>query len=536
MMSSRPSTRHFLSSYRQNTTMMPNDGNQGYAIEHLPHARGATPLTPDVVRAVSQATNRAISRNVNGCHGQVNGYYDDGGRESPHLERLNLAGEGSRSDSLFDKPNAGGGGAATERYGRPRNYYNNVRNQVYTRFSPNDWMSCNVSNFNLSEKERQEGAKIRADAWRTIRLTDQKTAYRQEQAREKLKKRISLVTKWKDELCKEAALNADDDKITAESISALEISYGNTMKPLSISEQCLVAREGRQGIDLVIDDVEKALSKEVKTIKTCRSRMHKLLDISKVQLRLLKAARCDIEKAANDMRHAIQIDDRMHQLNNSSHEIALHPGIENIDNTTTTPETWMKYAQELIARSMKCRGRCEQLRQQIDSLQRQCANEMWTIFNSVNNAFNVRVNETAAARNKLQGHLKRTNIEISEVDKSLSLIWEAIQAKDAPLKVAQTRLDERTRRQNLEICFDPAMRTLQNEVNELRESIRMLKDKLRLAEGQMARLCKAKNVLENDIMVKQNSIDIDQGTCLGMRKAFPMDPKGAGVFNMPLTY
>ena len=44
-------------------------------------------------------------------------------------------------------------------------------------------------------------------------------------------------------------------------------------------------REKRQGIDLVNDDVEKSLIKEVEVIKKCQMKMKKVLDKAYVQLK-----------------------------------------------------------------------------------------------------------------------------------------------------------------------------------------------------------------------------------------------------------
>jgi tektin-3 len=67
----------------------------------------------------------------------------------------------------------------------------------------------------------------------------------------------------------------------------------------------------------------------------------------------------------------------------------------------------VKFTQENIARSQKEREISEKLRGEIDALLRQCANEMWSQFNSVNNSFNGRIQETHDAKNKLQAHLQR---------------------------------------------------------------------------------------------------------------------------------
>lgn len=74
---------------------------------------------------------------------------------------------------------------------------------------------------------------------------------------------------------------------------------------------------------------------------------------------------------------------------------------------------------------------------------------------------------------------------------------------------------------------------LQREVTEIRESVRILKERLKASELSLARLMKTKSTLEHDIGVKDNTVKIDTSYCMGMRKGFPMDPKIGPVFQMP---
>ncbi len=83
--------------------------------------------------------------------------------------------------------------------------------------------------------------------------------------------------------------------------------------------------------------------------------------------------------------------------------------------------------------------------------------------------------------------------------------------------------------------FSSHFSSLQREIHEIRDSVRLLKDKLRQAEGAMARMRKTKSTLQNDIAVKENSIMIDSKYCMGMRKNMPMDPRVGPVFNMPMA-
>jgi len=49
------------------------------------------------------------------------------------------------------------------------------------------------------------------------------------------------------------------------------------------------------------------------------------------------------------------------------------------------------------------------------------------------------------------------NNDIRDLERKLALLRKSIVEKDLPLKVAQTRLDERTRRMNLELTRDEPM-------------------------------------------------------------------------------
>ncbi|XP_061181367.1 tektin-3-like isoform X1 [Saccostrea echinata] len=462
----------------------------GYNDYNIMRSRSATPLTPEMSKILPYVTDKTISR---------------------HL------GYAGRSLDM----------------GHAKAYYNPARNAVYSRYSTNDWGMSNSMNYSLSDKERSFAERLRADAWRAVKETDARTRNRQNDITKKLGERVYDIAFWKSELNNEVNAMATEIENLKEYRRTLEKALGDTANPLHIAEECLMHREKRQGIDLVHDDVERTLIKEVDIIKKCQAKMKKVLDKAYVQLKMNRAAQHAMEIDAKDKHHAQNLDDRMQQLRNSSAGIGYFPGIENIDNTITIPDSWVRYTQENIARSQKERAASERLRGEIDSTLRACANEMWNNFNSVNNAYNTRIRETTDARNKLQAHLQRTMQEIFDMEKNIELLRKAIQDKEMPMKVAQTRLDERTRRINVELCNDPVMKSLQREVTEIRESVRILKERLKASELSLARLMKTKATLEHDIGVKDNTIKIDQSYCMGMRKGFPMDPKIGPVFQMP---
>ncbi|ESO04691.1 hypothetical protein HELRODRAFT_172361 [Helobdella robusta] len=200
---------------------------------------------------------------------------------------------------------------------------------------------------------------------------------------------------------------------------------------------------------------------------------------------MTRAAQLICDQDSRNKHHAQDLDGKVQQLHNMSSNIGLFPNIENYDNTITVPVTWMKYTQENIGRSQREREASLRLRGEMDALMRQCNTEMNAHNNTANAALQTRVQELQDAKNKMQAHLQKTLSEIKEMDRVIMMLRKAICDKELPLKVAQTRLEERTRRIDVELCNDPSM------------------------QG---------SALENDIATKERSIEIDNRSCLGLRK------------------
>lgn len=218
---------------------------------------------------------------------------------------------------------------------------------------------------------------------------------------------------------------------------------------------------------------------------------------------------------------AYRIDDKCHHLRNTSGGVSYFRGVERVDATVSVPESWAKFTDDNILRSQSERAASAKLRDDIQNLLVVTANEMWNQFNKVNLSFTNRIAETADAKNKIQIHLAKTLQEIFQTEMTIESIKKAIKDKSAFLKVAQTRLDERTRRPNIELCRDMAQLRLVNEVDEVDSTIQTLQQRLRDAEDTLQSLVHTKATLEHDLAVKANSLYIDQEKCMSMRKTFP---------------
>jgi len=78
-------------------------------------------------------------------------------------------------------------------------------------------------------------------------------------------------------------------------------------------------------------------------------------------------------------------------------------------------------------------------------------------------------------------YLLQTEEEIAELEEEIRRIQDAIRGKINPTKLAQTRLENRTYRPNVELCRDNVQYGLTDEVKQLDVTKKALEDKLKQA-------------------------------------------------------
>ncbi|RZF48215.1 hypothetical protein LSTR_LSTR006182 [Laodelphax striatellus] len=406
--------------------------------------------------------------------------------------------------------------------GFERNPNHSARAALYTRFTPYEWVQNSLSHYNEADTTRNFAERLRSDAVRVIRETDERTTAAQRDAGRRIGERITDATFWRNEIASELERMLAETNLLQDTRRALEKAIQDCEAPLHIAQECLYHREGRQGIDLVHDQPEQALLKEVENLRNCQERLKALHQKVQEQLRVNRASQHELETDVKSKESAIGIDSMCHQLNNFSRGINYYGGIEKYDPTTTIPESWSEHSNRINQRSQAERAKSAQLRTDSDNLINACANDIWNAWNNSNSSLSRRATETLEAKNRLQMHLHKVQQEIFDVEKSIELLRKAIMDKSNPMKVAHTRLEARTHRRDVELCRDNAQNRLVKEVHELNESVDQLHRKLQEAESQHQQLLKTRANLESDLHVKVNSLFIDREKCLGMRRSFPV--------------
>lgn len=396
------------------------------------------------------------------------------------------------------------------------------RTALYTRYSPADWQANNQQIYTGADCTRNTAELVRAEALRLVRETDDRSSRGQMDSGKKLGERLSDINYWKQEIMKELDLNVSESHKLLETRQALERMIKELDGPLHIAQENLYARESRQGVDLVHDSAEQALLCEIETIRNWQQKLCQQLDGINTQLARARAARFELERDLQRKEQSFNIDTSAAQLNNNSRDIAFHSGIEKVDPTVSIPETWAGFTKALLQRSQAERATSQKVHAMIDNLLVQAANECWAAWNNTNNAFSLRIAELLDAKNKITCHLSKVQQEIYDMEKHMDIIRKAIEDKAPSLKVAQTRLERRTHRPDIELCRDDAHFRIVQEIQDVNETLEQLQRKIGEVEASHQQLLKVRACLEHDLKIKANSLFVDREKCLGLRKSFPI--------------
>ncbi|XP_031835196.2 tektin-3 isoform X1 [Nomia melanderi] len=412
--------------------------------------------------------------------------------------------------------------------GYDRNPAHATTTALHTRYTPNEWFEKQVKSYNEADSCRHFSERIRNDALRVIREAEEKVQHGQYDTGRRLGERINDVNFWRNEVASELERLLQEIERVQDCRSVLEKAIKDIEAPIHIAEECLYHREARKGIELVHDDLEKCLLKEMETLHRNKKKLEACLDTCKEQLRDCRASQNQLELDLKNKENALGIDSMCHRLNNYSHGLQYYSRIDEneydlCDFSVSEQETWMDAANRIVEKSRTKRNKCSQLRSNAEVLTTKVAQEMWDAWNNTNNALAYRSSELLEAKTKLEQHLQKVQQEIFEIEKNLELMNKAIADKSYVIKVAHTRLEARMHRPEIELCRDYAHMSLRKEIDDIHHQVERMQKALKELENQQQKLLRTRLTLEHDLALKIDAIYIDREKVSGLRRAYPIN-------------
>ncbi|XP_012866888.1 PREDICTED: tektin-4-like [Dipodomys ordii] len=365
-----------------------------------------------------------------------------------------------------------------------------------------------------SERQRQESQQLAVETSTLAQRTQQDSTI-------KVGERLEEMHCWKSNLQQEVEdLTSETNLLLAQKLR-LERALDATALPFSIAMDNLQCRDRRQHPDLVRDYVEEELLKEAELIRHIQELLKRTIQQAVTQIRLNREQKEVCEMGFSDKVESYNIDQACSRYHNDCTEVRFHLHSTKFEESASTPESWVKFSQDMLFRAEHERLGSVHLRSIIDSILRDTSEDLRVQADVVNQAFERRCEELEDTQNKLKFHLQKLLREITDQERQILNLKQAIKDKEAPLRVAQTRLYQRARRPNVELCRDTAQFRLVSEVGELNMSLTLLREKLQDAEQALCNLEDSRMALEKDLAVKANSLFIDRQKCMAHRHRYP---------------
>jgi len=399
--------------------------------------------------------------------------------------------------------------------------------QVVTRpqrFTPDEWKIANKIKHKNSERVRSNAERLIAESDRLDGETREQVDTTLDDVDKKLDQRLNDIKYWKGEL--EAKLDGVFHEIDAlESFKKrVEKAIESIQEPLHIGQTCLANREKRYDIDLVHDNVQKELIKEVEIEQGAESLLTRLLEEVNEQQRLNRKAKYNLESDLKNKFSAMSIDSHVQNLSLTNPSTYLKNGTAKIEPNSFTEEQWENFSDDNIKNAEATRLNSVQLRTMVDSSLQQIANDITKQIELTDRSFTRRIWEEKDAKIKLENQVKDVTTLIDNLEENIKNVEKAMLDKENYLKLANTRLDIRTNRPQIELVRDPAQYKLIQEVQEIEDSVRKLQDRLNDSHRKLKELDRNKLVLMKDIETKTNTICIDEAENLnGIRKSLKIN-------------
>ncbi|KAM4025809.1 tektin-4 [Anomaloglossus baeobatrachus] len=384
-----------------------------------------------------------------------------------------------------------------------------------------EWTQGGLTSFYRAFSDRDSSERLRHEAKQLAAECEARAVRSQADGTRGLGQRLLELHFWRSELEREIRDVTAETELLLREKSRLQRALDATELPYSIAGDNLQSRERRSGAELVRDGPERELLREVELIRNVQDLLGRTLEQSIQQIRQNRDAKEKLEMDWSDKVEAYDIDDQCGRYNNQSTDIQFHHNSSKFEDNTSTPESWAQHSHENIYRAERERMASINLRSLIDSILQDTSEDLRSQCDAVNSAFAHRCEEVEDVKRKQEEHLMKILKEIGDQENNIAALKQAIKDKEAPMKVAQTRLYQRSYRPNVELCRDPVQFRLVGEVAELAESVEFLQQKLEEAEQSLRNLEDTRMSLEKDIANKANSLFIDREKCMTLRTRYP---------------
>ncbi|XP_050682844.1 tektin-1 [Leptidea sinapis] len=386
------------------------------------------------------------------------------------------------------------------------------------KFTLDEWKLSNDQRCRNTEDQQQLADRILSESERVREETAERAAILKATTDRRIEERIGDVEFNK----KELQVQRKEICIELESLGVYKTRLQDCLaslqtNALTVCRKCLMLRDGRIGIDLVVDEVEHALQTEITTILGGQSLLKRALEQLNEQMRRLRSTRYLLDRDLQYKQGAIDLDKGSLSLKPTDLCLSIYEGYANLDPANISADEYNAYSAKNIQQAAREVTSARPIRVFIDTLLKQVIDDLWVAFKKCNHEFNERIVATKQAKATLEDMHRLTTEKISHMQKNILKLQKALSAKEGNTALAHTRLGRRAQRVGAELVRDPPGQALFYECEMLRYSTEQLQQMLHEATSSLRYLLQTQLQLEEDINVKMNTLKIDEVDCMTLR-------------------
>ncbi|XP_042246321.1 tektin-4 isoform X1 [Thunnus maccoyii] len=389
------------------------------------------------------------------------------------------------------------------------------------KYTPAEWFSKYHSILQQAGSDQHEARRIQRGSKTLYQDTETATLRTQAEGTCHLGERLQEIHHWRSELQRHIEqLLADTESLLALK-TRLEKALDATETPYAIATDNLNCRTRRLGPDLVRDTVEEELLKEVDLIRSIQALLKRTTTQVVSQIKMNREAKQMLEMDWSDKYQAYNFDDLSGRYTNMSPDTRHHPSSATVQDQMCNHTSWTKFTQDNLSKALQEEHATHSLRLLVEQVLLDTTDDLRVQCSSVDRALGQRCGELIEAKTQLEMKLTQTLEQIGAQEKNIVALQQAIHNKEAPLRVAQSRLYLRSLRPNMELCRDEPQLSLEGEVRQIDATLASLQQQLSEARGSLSHLEESRMALEKDIMCKTNSLFIERDKCMTHRKRYP---------------
>ncbi|XP_044766748.1 tektin-2 [Coccinella septempunctata] len=379
-----------------------------------------------------------------------------------------------------------------------------------------DWQAKQWQNQQTNDTRRDEAFNLRHESRQLRNETRIRTDWDTYHNNVRLADRVTELDRWRD------LLQACLDRVNSE-INALKDEKFSTEReidalgiPLSVVSECISMRDNRLGAELTYDDADTELKKELCVVEAVKKHLMERCLAAWEKINKLQEVKFKLELDLNDKTEAREVDKDQLTLDKNCANISHKTDPLRIVKSSIPYESWLEHSRytKLLADSEL--QDTYKLREALFVVRERSRNDMRAQRDTVDFTLRKRIYETQKARNELEWQQKKMREEMERVQAEIINLENSIQDKEDAMKLAETRLENRSYRPGFELARDEAENGLKDEVMQLKQTLADIFNKLNCAKATYNALEDQQLIIDKDLANKSQSLMTDV-RCLDMR-------------------